>query len=279
MLEYKAYHKKSLGKRPLRPHAARKSRAEKGKARGPAGLKGILPAAAGVVAVVLLAAAGAMAYSFLGRCGAFSVREIDMNPCEHISREEIGGLLAGGARGNIWSLSAEEIGRRLRGHDWVRKVSVRKAFPDRLIVRVEERRPMAMINLDGLCYVDEDGSVFKRVTAYDAKDFPVITGFSRADLAAKDAIALQNLRRTIELIRLAEAGVLSRDLSEVHFDPADGYTLVTRENGLQLKIGTMDSREAMKRVEEAMPKLSRLGQLRGAIDLKHEGRIFVRTGE
>lgn len=278
MIEYKAYHKKSLGKRPRRSHTVRKKRKEAAdgvRIR----VRQMLPVVAVLLAVVFVTAAGAAAYAFLGRSRVFSVREIDMNPCEHVTREEIAAMLAGGAGGNIWALSVDDIGRRLRGHDWVRNVWVRKAFPDRLVVRIEERRPVAMINLDALCYVDEEGNVFKRVTAYDAKSYPVITGFSRTELAAKDAVALQNLRKTIELLRMSDAGSLARDISEVHFDAGDGYTLVTRENALQLKIGTMDFKEAMQRIEEAMPKLSRLGQLRGAIDLKHEGRIFVRPGE
>jgi hypothetical protein len=35
----------------------------------------------------------------------------------------------------------------------------------------------------------------------------------------------------------------------------------------------------MQRVEEAMPKLASLGQAKGVVDLKTEGRIFVRPGE
>ena len=35
----------------------------------------------------------------------------------------------------------------------------------------------------------------------------------------------------------------------------------------------------MRRVEEAMPKLASLGQSKGVVDLKTEGRIFVRPEE
>jgi hypothetical protein len=41
----------------------------------------------------------------------------------------------------------------------------------------------------------------------------------------------------------------------------------------------MDFREAMKRIEEALPKLEKVGQARGVVDLKTAGRIFVRPGE
>ncbi len=279
MIEYKAYHKKSLGKAKKRPHAARKKGKEKGAPPARINFRQVLPVAAAILAIALVTAAGAAVYSWLGHSRLLSVRDIDMNRCAYVTRDEVSGILSGVPQGNIWSLSSRDIGRRLLSHPWVRSVSVRKAFPDRLVVRIEERKPLAMINLDALYYVDEQGTIFKRLTAYDQKNFPIVTGFSRADLTARDAVTLQNLRRTLELLRCTESGVLRQNVSEVHFDAQEGYTLVTRDSGLQLKIGMMEFREAMRRVEVAMPKLSSLGQARSVIDLKTAGRIFVRSGE
>ncbi len=283
MFEYKAYHKRSLGKAKKRPHAARKKGKEKEKGKGAPlariNLRQVLPVAAAILVVFLVTAAGAAVYSWLGHSRLFSVRDIDMNRCAYVTREEVSGILSGASQGNIWSLSSRDIGRRLLSHSWVRSVSVRKAFPDRLVVRIEERKPAAMINLDALYYVDDQGTIFKRLTAYDPKNFPIVTGFSRRDLTARDAVSLQNLRRTLELLRWTESGVLRQNVSEVHFDAQEGYTLVTRDSGLQLKVGTMEFREAMRRIEEAMPKLSSLRQARSIVDLKTAGRIFVRPGE
>jgi len=279
MIEYKAYHKKSLGKPRKKVHAARKKGKEKNRAAARINFRQVLPVAAAILVVVLVTAAGATVYSWLGHSRLFSVRDIDMNRCAYVTRDEVSGILSGVAQGNIWSLSSRDIGRRLLTHPWVRSVSVRKAFPDRLVVRIEERKPAAMVNLDALYYVDEEGTIFKRLTAYDPKNFPIVTGFSRGELTARDAVTLQNLRKTLELLRCTESGVLRQNISEVHFDAQEGYTLVTRDSGLQLKIGMMDFREAMKRIEEAMPKLSSVGQARGIVDLKTAGRIYVRPGE
>jgi cell division protein FtsQ len=278
MIEYKAYHKKSLGKRK-RAYAAQKKKKKKGAAGGRFPFRQSLPVAAALLVLLLVGAAGASVYSWLGRSDIFSVRVVDMNPCEHVSGDEIAGTLKGVAGGNIWSLSKEQIGRRLLSHPYVREVVVRKAFPDKLVLYIGEREPVAMINLDALYYVDGDGTIFKRLTAYDAKDKPILTGFSRDDLAAKDPVTVRNLKKTIDLLRYAESGSLNRNISEVHFDAQDGYTLVTRDFGLQLKIGLMDFSEAMRRVEEAMPKLASLGKTKGVVDLKTAGRIFVRSGE
>ncbi len=278
MIEYKAYHKKSLGKRK-RARAVHKTNRKKDARRGGVSPRRWLPVAAAALILLLAGAGGAAAYSWLGRSAIFSLRLVDMNPCAHVSGDEITGILKGVGQRNIWSLSKEEIGRRILSHPFVREVAVWKAFPDKLVVRIEEREPVAMINLDALYYVDERGSIFKRLTAYDAKNFPILTGFSRDDLMAKDPVTIRNLKRTIDLLRHTETGSLSRNISEVHYDAQDGYTLVTRDHGLQFKIGTMAFPEAMQRVEEAMPKLASLGKEKGIVDLKTAGRIFVRSEE
>jgi cell division protein FtsQ len=281
MIEYKAYHKKSLGKPKKRAHAARKKGKDKEKkpraSRFP--LRQALPVAAALLAVVLVTAAGAAVYSWLGHSRLFTVRDIDLNKCAYVTREEVQGMLSGVPQGNIWMLSSQDIGRRMQSHPWVRSVAVRKVFPDRLVVRIDERRPAAMVNLDALYYVDDHGKIFKRLTSYDPKGFPILTGFSQADLKANDAVTGRNLRRTLELLRMAGSGVLRENISEINYDAQEGYTLVTRDTGIQLKIGTMEFPEAMQRIEEAMPKLSSLGQARGIVDLKTAGRIFVRPGE
>lgn len=283
MIEYKAYHKKSLGKKKPGVAVRRKAKGRDAEPKGgPGGMsfRQSLLLAAVLVSVVMVSVAGAMAYSWLGRSTLFTVREIDMNRCEHVTRDEVWGILKGAPQGNIWRLSTRSIGMRLKEHPWVKDVSVRKTFPDTLVVRIVERKPVAMINSDALWYVDAGGTIFKRLSAYDPKNFPIITGFDRRELASsEDVVVRRNLMRTIDLLTVAEAGALGRNISEVHFDAQEGFTLVTRDNGLQLKLGTVDIKDAIRRIDAAVPKLAGLGPGSGVIDLKTDGRIFIRSGE
>jgi cell division protein FtsQ len=285
MIEYKAYHKKSLGGKK-KPAAAAVRRKPKERATGGGGAPSRMSfrqtalLAAVLVSVVMVSVAGAMAYAWLGRSALFTVREIDMNACSHVTRDEVWGTLKGAPQGNIWRLSTRAIGMRLKEHPWVKDVSVRKAFPDTLVVRIVERKPVAMVNSDALWYVDADGVIFKRLSAYDPKNFPIITGFDRRELAsAEDVVVRRNLARTIDLLKVAESGALGRNISEIHFDAQEGFTLVTRDNGLQLKLGTIDLKDATRRIDAAIPKLAGIGPGSGVVDLKTEGRIFIRSGE
>jgi len=59
-------------------------------------------------------------------------------------------------------------------------------------------------------------------------------------------VTLRNFRKTLELLRMAEAGPLRQNLSEVHFDAQDGYTLVTRTRGSSSRWVRRNFREAMR---------------------------------
>ena len=281
MIEYRAYHKTRPGKRGSAGRTVRK----KGKARAGepkpsrARLRLIGWIAAGLLVAGSTGVAFASAYSWLTRSTHFTVRTVDMNRCANVSLEEVWAIVRGDGSGILWSVPAKEVARRLSGHPWVRSVSVRKSFPDRLVVRIRERTPVAMVNLDVLHYLDEEGRPFKRLTAYDPKNLAIVTGFSREELLRKDPVTVRDLRKTLDLLRGVEAGALRQNVSEIHFDAQDGYTVVTRDAGLQLKVGTMDVKEATRRIEAAMPRIAGMPRASGIADLKTEGRVFMRPGE
>jgi len=281
MIEYRAYHKTRPGKRVRDGRAVRKKeRSRSGDLKmSRARLRLIGWIAAVLLAVVFTGVACASAFTWLKRSPLFTIRTVDMNRCANVSMEEVWVILRGRGAGNLWSVPVREVVRRLSAHPWVRSVSVRKAFPDRLVVRIEEMKPVAMVNLDALHYLDEEGRPFKRLTAYDQKNLAIVTGFSRQELLRKDPVTLRDLRKTLDLLRGVEAGALRQNVSEIHFDAQDGYTVVTRDAGLQLKVGTVEVKEAIRRIEAAMPRISGMARSSGIADLKTEGRVYMRPGE
>jgi len=281
MIEYKAYHKTSSGKHGGRHAVSKKGKGRESEKMTPwTRLKVVMWVCVALVVVGLIGTASVYAYSRLTYSAMFSIRSIEMNSCLNVTKEEVWSIVRGEGKGNIWTVPVRDVSNRLMSHHpWVRSVSVRKSFPDRLVVKIEEHHPVAMVNLDALWYVNDSGVLFKRLTAYDPKDLAIITGFSVSDLRAKDAVVMRNFRGALELLQLAEAGPLRKNLSEVHFDAQEGYTLVARDTGVQFKVGGMDFQRAIQRVEEALPKVSAIGKSTGIVDLKTEGRIFVRSGE
>jgi cell division protein FtsQ len=237
-----------------------------------------LPAAVALAVLLAAAAALAGASSWLSRSSMFALREIEMEPCAHVTKEDVRSALGGARDQSLFSLSPASAGKRLQQHPWVRSVSIRKAWPDTLVVKVDERVPVAMVNFDALYYVDGEGKVFKRLAPCDSKSYPILTGFSRAELAGRDPVAEENLGKTLSFLRRLEEGTLRRNISELHFEPQEGYTVVTRDSGLQLKVGLIEPAEAFKRIELAMRKIPN-GTGAAVADLTSSGKIFLSSGE
>jgi len=108
------------------------------------------------IALLLLAFAAAQ---LLLRSSLFPLREITVRgKLAHITPDQIAQAARGHIDGNFFAVDLEELRDALQQMPWVRSVSVRRSWPDRLEVRLEEHVPFARWGSDAL--VDSDGERF-----------------------------------------------------------------------------------------------------------------------
>jgi cell division protein FtsQ len=81
-----------------------------------------------------------------------------------VDAETVQERLAGRLAGNFFGVNLDEVRRLVGELPWVRSVEVRREWPDRLVVRIEEHRPLARWTGERL--VSEHGELFKG--AFDA---------------------------------------------------------------------------------------------------------------
>ena len=78
------------------------------------------------------------------RSPAFPVRSVEvLTPLKHASREAIERAVRARTGGNFWSARIDELRRALEQVPWVRRVEVRRVWPDRLEVTLEEHVALA----------------------------------------------------------------------------------------------------------------------------------------
>lgn len=130
---------------------------------------------------------------------------------------------------SILAVDLDEIAQSLERHPWVATASVARVFPDRIRVVIREHVPSALVSLEGLYLVNESGVVFKRWSAGDESDLPLITGLSR-DVATQEPTAFAELAQTgIELSRdLTEWNETLGPIEEIHYDEALGWSAMVR---------------------------------------------------
>lgn len=77
----------------------------------------------------------------------------------HVDAQAVRGQLAGRIAGNFFGVNLDEVRRLVAELPWVRSVEVRREWPDRLVVRVEEHRALA--RWPGARLVSERGELFE----------------------------------------------------------------------------------------------------------------------
>ncbi len=191
----------------------------------------------GLAAIIVVAVRGTRAQ--LEESEMFMLDAIEVRGASRSSAGEIEGLLGVQKGDNLIALDTQDLENFVRQHPWVREVRVRRELPKKLLVEVKEHEPVALVALGHLYYADADGSLVKRRSAEDREVFPVITGFSRADVESADQATIENLRRAVGFPRLLREtlGPAAPEIDEVHFDGVMGLSFVPKGEKVWVHMG------------------------------------------
>jgi len=98
-------------------------------------------------------------------------------PLQHVQAMELEEVLQGRVRGNFLSLSLDGVRDALESLPWVRHAMVRRVWPDRLVVSLEEHQPAARWGESGNEWVNTFGEVFTAHLAESAQpSLPALAG-------------------------------------------------------------------------------------------------------
>jgi cell division septal protein FtsQ len=167
----------------------------------------------------------------------FAVSEIVVTPTKHVRP---GALLESAdlrAGSSLWRLEPPELEARLEAHPWIRRATVRREFPRRLVVEVAEREPVAILFLEHLYYVDSTGTAFAKVGEREPLELPFVTGVEAAILADEQPYARHSIRQALRLLRTMAGAGLPFRISEVHIERERGITVFPVEPRVALTFG------------------------------------------
>lgn len=135
-----------------------------------------------------------MAWKIAARQPHFDLREVAVGGAlVHVTRDEIEGVVRRELKGNFFTLDLAAVSAAFQQLAWVRAVSVRRQWPARLEVALEEHVPLARWGGDAL--VNTQGEIFR--ATYDG-ELPVFTG--PEGTAREIAIQYRYFRKSLETI-------------------------------------------------------------------------------
>ena len=204
----------------------------------------------------------------------FSVGEFQVRGADKVRGDEVVAM-AGLRRGmSIWSVDLAHIEKRIGRHPWVRRVLVRREFPRRVIIDVEERTPKAIVAIRKLYYVDSDGVVFKEVGPGENVKLPLLTGLRAEQFTSPDPTTR---RRIQDAIRLSEMMVQrSHSLSEIHFAEADRLVVYTTAYPIALHMGWGNWEAKLTRMERLLALWKGSEERLASLDMSFRDQVVAR---
>jgi len=197
---------------------------------------------------------------------------LDIGGAAHISRPAIEKIFADDEGVSVYLIPLAERRDAIREVAWVREASVARVWPNRVIVRVQERTPVAFVRLNASRFglIDADGVILPPAT--DRFKLPVLAGVRSSDPAAQRRQGVQRLLRLT-----ADLGDATANISEIDVSDGDNLKVSQPYDGRFLTL-LLGDRNFKARYGNVLSHYSQIQQrLPGAavLDLRLEDRITV----
>ena len=119
---------------------------------------------------------------------------------KHLKEDEILNTLMIPPRGELAeSQVSGQLAERLEALPWLESSSVQFSLPNRIVVEVTEREPLAVIHAEDFYLIDTDGKLVSRASAEQKQDFLLVEGFSGLELKEGDLLPRTTLREAQSL--------------------------------------------------------------------------------
>ena len=215
------------------------------------------------------------AYNFLISRPYFQIKEISVRGLRELTEKDV--LATAGIKPahNLLAINTDAVIRRVSANQWVESIYVGRELPNKLVLDVKERTPLALVKQDNdFCLMDAEGFVFKKLGKSDEVDLPIITGVDE-----KEEIKSQLLLGTLNLLKTVSKSsqyAYLGTVSEVHVDNVFGLSLIS-STGLYLKLGTADFEKKLKQLKLVLADLENRGMKNGylCIDLSDDAKVTV----
>jgi cell division protein FtsQ len=158
----------------------------------------------------------------------FKITTVRVENAHRVSREDIMMAIGIESESNYFKFDPLKARKRLLENDWVADATVTTHLPNHLTVRIQERRPVAVVALGSLYLVDAEGKVFAKTDELDTLPHLVITGLNKEQLSTAPEKFKAKVRTALALERLYRQNEVSsyRTLDSIHFGASGRWELM-----------------------------------------------------
>ncbi len=195
----------------------------------------------------------------------------------HCSRDRVVRTFAGDFGRSVYLVPLSERRRSLLAIDWVRDATVSRLWPNRLVVRITERTPVAFVQIPAsraagtfeVALIDADGVILEPPPVATFT-LPVLTGIRREQSVA---MRRDGVRTALRLTR--ELGDMTNQVSEIDAGDPQNLKVTLQVNGraVVLFLGRENFLARLRNFLDHYPEIQRRLVRATVFDLRLDDRI------
>lgn len=207
----------------------------------------------------------------LAKSSLFALRDVDVYGNKYLSENDVVKMMGVIYGENLLSLPSDEVVGMLSESKWIRAVSLRKEYPGRLVVSIEEAVPQALLRMRGETYfVDGEGNVLGKLEDDPVQFLPVILSDSARNPKA--------FREAVNLASVLKQKGLATEKKRIEITGVEGgpEELTMNIDGLTAKVGQGDYEEKLRRLFELSDEIRRRHVSVKYVDLRFSNSVIVK---
>ncbi|HRC25960.1 MAG TPA: FtsQ-type POTRA domain-containing protein [Alphaproteobacteria bacterium] len=195
----------------------------------------------------------------------FAVRNILIEGRENTDPGELKEVVGLSWGDPIFGFDTGDLRARVEALSWVRRARVERRLPDTVFIRLEERIPLALWQIDGgLRLIDEGGAILTAQNLGRFQSLPLVVGPGAHETAR-------------EILSLVEAEPVLRNRVAAFVRVGQRRWDLKLTNGLVLKLPERGMELALRRAAQSQSREGIFDRGLVAVDLREPDRMILRT--
>jgi len=181
-------------------------------------------------------------YQKLCHSDFFQITAIKIAGNHMVSKKQITALSKVDIHSNLLAINMSQVKSLLESHPWIAGAEITRKWPNRLMIIVKEKKPVALLSRKtGLFYMENNGRIIAAASPTQELDFPVVTGLENFPFnTAYSNRTPDILQDAMELLKLSARNnsiLPEQNISEIHITENGSILLYLLEKAFPIYMG------------------------------------------
>lgn len=208
----------------------------------------------------------------------FRLRNVEITGLQTVTEEEAFTLLALPAEISMWRLNLTRLGTQLSQHPYIHSVTLRRQFPNVLLITVRERTPALVVTVEGKpLLIDDEGVVLRAYAPEADPHFPSLK-LSKQPLPSPGTRLRQpEVERAFALLKIYQDSPLADSLRVASFvvQPSGGSVWRFVSYDFDISFGEEEILPQLERLPLVLRYIAQQHLTVRAVDLSYRKRIVI----